>query len=950
MAVSIATAYVQIVPSMQGVGKAITEAFGNAGDKAGSQSGNKAGSAFSSAVGAKIGAVAGVASAVVSKAGSVIASSLTGAISRADQMNNFPKVMKNLGYSSEDASASIQKISKALDGLPTASSTMAGMVQQLAPLTGNLDDATDIALAFNNAMLAGGASTQEQANALTQYTQMLAAGKVDMQAWRSVQAAMPGQLNQLAEALLGAGKNGNDLYSAMQDGTVSFDQFNAAVKNLNENGFGQYASFADQAKAATGGIGTAMENASNRVQKAWQQVIEAIGTDNIANAINSVTSQFKYVGTAAANMVTGVKNWLSQLWKELQNNGALTTFKNAWDNLVKIISGIANKALDWAGLIPPNGAASAVKAFADALAFALNVLNKMSPALAAAGGGWVAWKSAGVITGIISKASTGFKNLQTAAGLAGESILKGQSAFTAIGSALSLLDGNFGKLGSSMTGIASKMSGFSKVLASSGSGLKAFFSLFTANPIAIVATAVAALAAGLVVFFTKTQAGQAALAALMSILSSIGSALASFGQTLLGIVQPAVDQLMTAFSTLGTTVMSAIAQIMPSVTTLATTISACLAQILPPIMQLVTTLASVLMPVVTTLVAALAGTLVPIITVIATAITAFVPVFTMLVTTISGLFIPLITAVVNVLTALMPVITAVITTVTNVMSAVLPGLTTAIQGVITVIQGVLDFIIGVFTGNWTQAWEGIKSVFSGIWNAISGVFSAIWNGIKAAFSAGLNLISSLWSSVWNGVKSLVTSIFNGVKSVVSGGIDAVVGFIRNLPGKILGFFSNAGSLLLNAGKAILDGLLSGLKNAWKGVTDFIGGIGDWIVKHKGPLSYDKKMLVPAGQAIMNGLKNGLVDGFDPVKSTVNKISDELANTTLSSPSIAGFDYDPNYSATLTGSSKLTAADALGTSYTWNVTLNGEQLNADPTMRAALTAFSEAMGLTVKNRA
>ena len=91
---------------------------------------------------------------------------------------------------------------------------------------------------------------------------MLSAGKVDMQAWRSIQAAMPGQLNQVAEAMLGAGKNSNDLYEAMKNGSISFDDFNKKVIELNQNGFGKYASFAQQAKDATQGIGTAMEAGS----------------------------------------------------------------------------------------------------------------------------------------------------------------------------------------------------------------------------------------------------------------------------------------------------------------------------------------------------------------------------------------------------------------------------------------------------------------------------------------------------------------------------------------------------------------------------------------------------------------------------------------------------------------------------------------------------------------
>ncbi len=284
MAYNLATAYVPIVPSMEGVGKAIEKAFGDASKTTGSKTGQSIGKGLSVGFASKVGAVAGITSNVFSKVASVVTSSLGSAVDRADQMNNFPKVMKNLGYSATDAAASIKKISDALDGLPTTSSAMTGMVQQLAPLTSNLDEATDIALAFNNAMLAGGASTMEQENALTQYTQMLSAGKVDMQAWRSIQAAMPGQLNQVAEAMMGAGHNANDLYEAMKDGKYSFDDFNKAVMDLNQNGFGKYASFAQQAKDATQGIGTAMENVKNRVAKAVQKVIDAVGVENIAGA------------------------------------------------------------------------------------------------------------------------------------------------------------------------------------------------------------------------------------------------------------------------------------------------------------------------------------------------------------------------------------------------------------------------------------------------------------------------------------------------------------------------------------------------------------------------------------------------------------------------------------------------------------------------------------------
>lgn len=373
MAYNLATAYVPIVPSMEGVGKAIEKAFGDASKTTGSKTGQSIGQGLSVGFASKVGAVAGITSNVFSKVASVVTSSLGSAVDRADQMNNFPKVMKNLGYSATDAAASIKKISDALDGLPTTSSAMTGMVQQLAPLTSNLDEATDIALAFNNAMLAGGASTMEQENALTQYTQMLSAGKVDMQAWRSIQAAMPGQLNQVAEAMMGAGHNANDLYEAMKDGKYSFDDFNKAVMDLNQNGFGKYASFAQQAKDATQGIGTAMENVKNRVAKAVQKVIDAVGVENIAGAINRFSSQFGKVGDAAAGMVTDVKKkfseagkWITGLYDKLDKTGAITRFKDTISTAFESARSRVTEAVDriagsFKGLVPDGAIVSAIE-------------------------------------------------------------------------------------------------------------------------------------------------------------------------------------------------------------------------------------------------------------------------------------------------------------------------------------------------------------------------------------------------------------------------------------------------------------------------------------------------------------------------------------------------------------------------------------------------------------
>lgn len=512
MAYQLAQAYVQIVPSMKGVGKAIENAFDGPSKSTGQKAGQSIGSGLSGGFAAKVGAVAGIASTVFSKVASVVTGSLNSAISRADQMNNFPKVMKNLGYSSEDAAASIKKISSALDGLPTTSSAMTGMVQQLAPLTSNLDQATNIALAFNNAMLAGGASTMEQENALTQYTQILSAGKVDMQAWRSIQAAMPGQLNQVAEAMLGAGKNSNDLYEAMKNGSISFDDFNKKVMELNQNGFGKYASFAQQAKDATQGIGTAMENVQNRVAKAVQKVIEAVGAENIAGAINGFSSQFGKVGDAAASMVTGVKNWLGQLWQALKDNGALFTFKSLWDGLRDAIMGVVNMVIDWAHMIPPDGLANGIKLVADTLDWFVQHGKELAPIIIGIGTAFAAVKGYQALNSGL-QALTGTMNTVTTAA---KGVSNGIMLMMDLGGPVAMLKQMAGGL--SLVKTAQTAWSTATKMATAVQG--AFNAVIAANPIGAIVVGVAAFVAALVWFCTQTEVGRKVWAAFTSFISS----------------------------------------------------------------------------------------------------------------------------------------------------------------------------------------------------------------------------------------------------------------------------------------------------------------------------------------------------------------------------------------------------------------------------------------------
>lgn len=286
-------------------------------EKTGTSSGKAFGSAWSVAAGSLI-------ARGVSTIASTISSNLGDAIKRVDVINNFPKVMSNLGIGAGDAQASITKLSEKLRGLPTSLQDGASAVQRFTSKNGDVAKSTDLFLALNNAILAGGASAEIQSTALEQLSQSYAKGKPDMMEWRSAMTAMPAQLNQVAQAM-GFGENAADaLGEALRNGDVSMDDFMSTIVKLNKEGSNGFQSFEKQAKNSTGGIGTTLENLKNRTVAAIGDVINTIGAENIAMAIEGLSGAITGIGTAIA----GVVNWTITNWPIIEPilAGVLTFF------------------------------------------------------------------------------------------------------------------------------------------------------------------------------------------------------------------------------------------------------------------------------------------------------------------------------------------------------------------------------------------------------------------------------------------------------------------------------------------------------------------------------------------------------------------------------------------------------------------------------------------------
>ncbi|WP_336628445.1 MULTISPECIES: phage tail protein [unclassified Microbacterium] len=400
----------------------------------------------------------------------------------------------------------------------------------------------------------------------------------------------------------------------------------------------------------------------------------------------------------------------------------------------------------------------------------------------------------------------------------------------------------------------------------------AFNVVMSANPIGIIITAIAALVAGLIYFFTQTETGKAIWAAFTKFLSEAWTNIVNFAKTVWGALASFFTDLWTNISSFFTTVWTAIADFAVAIFT--------------PIVDFFVGLWTGVSNAFTATWDAIVAFLTPVFEFIAALIKGYIDIwvgiFLILAAALKVVWDGIVTAVTTAWNAIVafvtPIVDAIVAFVTSSFETFLKGwqvIWTAVSSffsdiwnaivafVTPIINGIRDTITTVVAAirlAWETYWSAVSAVFSAIWNGIVSFLTPIINGIRNTITSVVNGIRSTWESVWSAISSFFSEIWNGMVSAVTGAVGNVVSVVSGIQSKVMSAINGIGDWLFSAGGDLIRGLWNGITNVgdWlrSKITGFFDGAVGWAKDILGIHSPSKRFAelgVYVGQGFGNGI-------------------------------------------------------------------------------------------------
>lgn len=656
-----------------------------------------------------------------------LSSSIGGAVSRLDTLNNYPKVMSNLGIDAESSKASIQRLNDALMGLPTTIDAAAMSVQRLTSANGNIGASTEMFLALNNAILAGGATMDIQSSALEQLSQSYAKGKPDMMEWRTAMTAMPAQLKQVATAM--GYVSADALGEALRTGEISMNDFMKKLVEMNKQGVNGFQSLEDQARNATGGVGTAMVNVQTAFTRGLANIMGAIGQANIAAFFNGIASAINavvpYVVAFVKVIVTAVA-WVRTLFGG--GKAAADGMAASSNSAAVAVGGVGSAAAGAASDIDSaTGSAKKLKKELNGLASfdEMNVLKEPADSSGGSGGGGGGAGGAD-LSGIGDLDMGGLTDGLSKADQIAQSML---GFFKQIGEVFQTV-WNSSPVQAFVGAVGSYLNFLKELVVQLGGAIWQNLVTTWQNIAPNVGIAVNNIIVLWTLFWTQVQEtintwGQPFIDSVVSLFNRVwADAIDPAVQIAAQIWADFTGTLVTTWQKYGASILNGIGEFVTKTVQLFQSIwDNVLAPIIKPFLEMLGQLWD----------SHIKGMVDQVVNFVAKLIDAALKIYNNFIQPIAKFLLEI----------LRPAFVTIGSVIAGVFGTVIGTISTVVGSIFGVLGGLIDFLTGVFTGNWRKAWDGIKSVFSNI-----------VNGLGAIFKAPLNLIIDLVNGMIAGINSI----------------------------------------------------------------------------------------------------------------------------------------------------------------------------------------------------
>ena len=691
----------------------------------------------------------------------------------------------------------------------------------------------------------------------------------------------------------------------------------------------------------------AINNKSGNAARSWSAY--AAEQDKAAG---STARASKYLSGQSAEMQKNVGASLEQVggaWESLRNK----SMESAKDINGQYLGMIKN-TMDWAAK-SNSGTAQAIRGFIG--------LSPVIGAATTALGGFIT--NAGKIIGVVGGAVTGIGNLGKTM-MTISTALKAGSGISGAVTALKDLSKESAIAKTAMMGLKAGnavFNGLKVAITAASGGLQALWGIMLANPITIVIAAIAALVAGLVLFFTKTKTGQQLWSNFVNFLKEAWQGLVSVAQTVWNTITQAFQTPIEIIKTMWSGIKDFFSTLWQGIVSTAQGVWSSFTQGMAPIIDSIKTLwsaltdfFSVLWQGIVTGAQAIWNTLVQIFTPIVEAIKAvwqplsefFSTMWQNIITVAQTMWQNLVTVIQTVWTNIqtivqtsiqvlstaiqtgMQVIQTVWSTVWNVLSTVVQTvwsiITTIVSTAINALAGIIRAVTAAIQGDWSGAWNAIKDVVSTVWNGIKSIVTTAINGVRSVITSVMNGIKSVMTSIWNGIKSVTSSVMSGIRSVVSSGMSSVRSVVSSMMSAVRSAFSagwnaarsvtssginaavnvvrSAASSMASAGRNFVMGFVNGIRGAIGAAASAAASMARAAMSSAkaalGIHSPSRVMRDEVGFYVAAGMAVGMRDNADMVQKAANRLAQSAIPSVDLGASINGVMNQGRLSNTING--------------------------------------------------